>query len=68
MKDLIAQMKEAMKLTYCLKTQWDIKSLTFTQELILENYCNLLFEYDGNEQKALDTLTTRIESLIAKFK
>lgn len=68
MKELIAQMKEAMKMTYCLKTGWDYDNLSLTQKTILNSYCNLLFEYNGDESKALETLTHQIESLIAKFK
>ena len=68
MKQLISQMKEAMILTYCLKAGWDVKDLTITKKTILNSYCNLLFEYNGDEQKALDTLTHQIESLIVKFK
>lgn len=68
MKELIAQMKEAMKMTYCLKAGWDFDNLTMTQKMILNIYTNLLFEYDGNEVKALDTLSNRIESLLLNSK
>ena len=68
MKELIAQMKEAMKMTYCLKTGWDFDNLTSTQKMILNIYTNLLFEYDGNEVKALETLSSRIESLLLNSK
>jgi hypothetical protein len=68
MKELIAQMKEAMKMTYCLRTGWDFNNLSTTQKMILNIYSNLLFEYDGNEIKALDTLSHRIESLLLNSK
>ena len=68
MKELIAQMKEAMKMTYCLRTDWDFNNLSTTQKMILNIYTNLLFEYNGDEVKALETLSSRIESLLLNSK
>jgi len=68
MKELIAQMKEAMKMTYCLRTDWDFNNLSTTQKMILNIYTNLLFEYNGDEVKALETLSNRIESLLLNSK